>query len=134
MHLPYIRKIFGERGIDLVPIMVGNLSDEQEREYGIKLSRYLADKETLFIVSSDFCHWGANFDYYPYEKQHGEIWQSVEAMDRQGMSLIEANDIEGFSSYLKKTQNTICGRHPIGVFMNAAAEVGGFQTRFTHYD
>ena len=30
------------------------------------------------------------------------------------MDLIECLDAPGFAGYLKKTGNTICGRHPIG--------------------
>ena len=33
------------------------------------------------------------------------------------MALIEQQDISGFEAYLKETRNTICGRHPICVFL-----------------
>ena len=35
------------------------------------------------------------------------------------MNLIESLDHDAFSQYLKKYGNTICGRHPIGVFLGA---------------
>ena len=35
------------------------------------------------------------------------------------MNLIESLDHEAFNSYLRKYGNTICGRHPIGVFLGA---------------
>lgn len=74
MHIPYIRKAFeGVDGLKLVPIMVGNLSKKSEQEFGEKLAPYLKDEKTLFIISSDFCHWGSNFDYYHYDKSNGEI-------------------------------------------------------------
>jgi len=34
------------------------------------------------------------------------------------MSIIETLDTAGFTEYLKKYGNTICGRHPIGVLLN----------------
>lgn len=37
---------------------------------------------------------------------------------KQGMSIIETLDTAGFTDYLKKYGNTICGRHPIGVLLN----------------
>jgi len=40
------------------------------------------------------------------------------------MDLIEAQDPEGFHHYLEVTENTICGRHPIAVFMNAIKAYG----------
>lgn len=51
----------------------------------------------------------------PYDKSKGEIWQSIEAMDRTGMGLIEAQSVAHFHAYLKETKNTICGRYPIQV-------------------
>ena len=50
-----------------------------------------------------------------YDRSCGQIWQSIEAMDRKGMSLIEAQSVDGFHAYLKETKNTICGRYPIQV-------------------
>ena len=89
MHIPYIKKMFGSHPFKLVPIMVGSIDAQKEEEYGQKLAGYLDDEKTLFVVSSDFCHWGANFDYYPYDKDKGEVYESIEAMDRRGMELIE---------------------------------------------
>lgn len=60
MHLPYIAKVMESRqGLySLVPILVGQLSSKKEEEYGVMFSEYLADSSNLFIISSDFCHWG----------------------------------------------------------------------------
>ena len=41
------------------------------------------------------------------------------------MDLIERLDAPGFTHYLKQFGNTICGRHPIGVFLNMVAEIRG---------
>lgn len=35
-----------------------------------------------------------------------------------GMDCIEARSTDQWYSYLKKYKNTICGQHPIGVFLN----------------
>ena len=39
------------------------------------------------------------------------------------MEIIERMDPQGFTAYLKQFGNTICGRHPIGVFLNMVAEI-----------
>ncbi len=41
MHLPYIKKVLPD--VKLIPIMVGNLSAEQEKEFGEKLAVYMVD-------------------------------------------------------------------------------------------
>jgi hypothetical protein len=137
MHLPYIKKTLPD--VKLVPIMVGNLSADQEKQFGQKISAYMGDDTNLFIVSSDFCHWGSNFDYYRQDKSL-EAWQSVEKLDKQGMQLIENHDYESYHQYLEETENTICGRHPIGVFLNAirsyanSANIGEkIKTKFVKY-
>ncbi|KTG43602.1 hypothetical protein cypCar_00001254 [Cyprinus carpio] len=107
----------------IVPVLVGALSESKEQEYGKLLSKYLADPSNLFIISSDFCHWGQRFRYTYYDESQGEIYRSIEHLDKMGMGIIEQLDPISFSNYLKKYHNTICGRHPIGVLLNAVAEL-----------
>ena len=67
------------------------------------------------------------------------IYKSISALDHEGMSILAtlgpgSSDVHGaFAEYLRRTKNTICGRHPIGVLLGAvenmehdgaAAEVG----------
>ncbi|ESO94280.1 hypothetical protein LOTGIDRAFT_118701, partial [Lottia gigantea] len=120
MHLPYIAKVMESHKDEftIIPILVGSLSPEKEEHYGKILSRYLADPESLFIISSDFCHWGRRFRYTDYDQSQGEVWQSIEALDKKAMDIIEKMDPQGFTQYLVDYQNTICGRHPIGVLLH----------------
>jgi AmmeMemoRadiSam system protein B len=120
MHLPYIAKIMDKRDFTIVPIMVGSVSKESEELYGKLLAPYLLQEGTAFVISSDFCHWGKRFSYTPYNPELGPIHKSIEEMDKEGMQLIASGDPLAFVGYLKKTKNTICGRHPITVFMWAA--------------
>ncbi len=135
MHLPYIVQVMGERQYTLVPIMVGALSEAAEARYGKLLAPYLADPHTLFVVSSDFCHWGDRFNFTYHDPKHGgEIYQSVEALDHHGMALIEAQDAAGFAKYLRDFANTICGRHPISVLLHALANSPqAHTTKFVRY-
>lgn len=48
----------------------------------------------MFVISSDFCHWGENFEFMPYDKSKGAIWESIKAMDLEGAGYIEKNDAE----------------------------------------
>lgn len=102
-----------------LPCQVGSLSSSKEKEFGRLLAPYLDQEGTVFVVSSDFCHWGSRFSYEYYDKRHGEIWQSIEALDRLGMASIESQDPKAFAAYQKEYRNTICGRHPIGVLLQA---------------
>ncbi|GAA6017838.1 hypothetical protein JCM11491_004640 [Sporobolomyces phaffii] len=108
MHLPYIRKVFEGRDIKVVPILIGSISTSKERSFGSLLAPYLADPETLFVVSSDFCHWGTRFRYTHFHPPasddpsdgelltasnftsatrdvEGQVWRGIEKLDRLGM-------------------------------------------------
>lgn len=45
------------KDIQIVPIIVGAISTAKEAKMGQILAPYLADESTLFVISSDFCHW-----------------------------------------------------------------------------
>lgn len=138
MHLPYIKHIFSGVNVKVVPIVVGNLSEERERAFGRVLSSWIGDGETFFVISSDFCHWGTRFRYTRVERHTDYIWQGIESIDREGMRCIESGDHASFCSYQHRTENTICGRHPIGVMMSALAYCSShsgreFTIRFVKY-
>ncbi|KAJ3416821.1 2-oxoglutarate dehydrogenase complex E2 component [Chytridiales sp. JEL 0842] len=121
MHLPYVYKIMEgcKKPFKIVPILVGAINPTREALYGRLLAPYLADPTTLFVISSDFCHWGSRFRYTRRTSKDVPIYKSIEGMDREGMDIIEKMDADGFVAYLKKTGNTICGRHPISVLLRA---------------
>ncbi|PSC72228.1 cell motility mediator [Micractinium conductrix] len=140
LHLPYLAHVLRGQEWSLVPVVVGALSTESEAAYGALLAPYLSDPSNLFVVSSDFCHWGSRFNYTHYDLQQGPIHASIEALDRRGMQLIEAQDAPGFAAYLRATGNTICGRHPTAVLLHALAAYHAAQPpaprlrlRFTKY-
>ncbi len=60
MHLPYVAKVMKSKkgSFTIVPVLVGAIKANQEKEYGKIFSPYLANPENLFVISSDFCHWG----------------------------------------------------------------------------
>ncbi|KAI9689096.1 MAG: hypothetical protein M1822_000834 [Bathelium mastoideum] len=141
MHLPYIYKVLSN-AFDtpsafppLVPILVGNTSPSAEAQYGAVLAPYLADPTSIFIISSDFAHWGTRFRYTYYEPsasappislrssdrppKERAIHESIKDVDFRCMGAVESGRRSEFLEVLQQTGNTVCGRHPIGVFMAA---------------
>ena len=115
MHLPFIRKVFKDRkDLKLLPILVGSLTKDKQNYYGRALAKYLGDSdENLFVISSDFCHWGDRFEYiYLTDKITGPehyISKQIERLDKQGIQWIIAHDADKFAEYMESTDNTICG-------------------------
>ena len=82
MHLSYVARVMqGHRDFTVVPVLVGSLSPEKESAYGRIFAKYLNDPSCLFVVSSDFCHWGQRFRYTYYDDKKGEIHESIKALD-----------------------------------------------------
>ena len=168
--------------------VIGSISDSKEDSFGKLLAPYLKRRKTLFVISSDFCHWGSRFRYTHFQPSLEEdiqhlkpsasisandppIHASIRALDGQAIQELtypaslptpDARDFKSnpdsnlptsidesetrsaaeaqkdFSNYLKSTNNTICGRHPIGVLMGALAQIESegqqSQLRFTRYE
>lgn len=56
--------------------------------YGEIFAKYLADPQNLFVISSDFCHWGSRFRYTYYDKSAGPIWKSIEKLDKNVSNML----------------------------------------------
>ncbi|KAF2743652.1 UPF0103-domain-containing protein [Sporormia fimetaria CBS 119925] len=159
MHLPYIYKMLSMHFAPthlppLVPIMVGSTSPTCERRLGRLLAPYLSNPLNIFILSSDFCHWGDRFRYTYYAPLNGSrkhlrsdrdvsdrpIHESIAAVDKESMDAVESGSHETFLKQLAETGNTVCGRHPIGVFMAAVEkaeldrEGGKGRFKFVRYE
>uniref|UniRef100_A0AAV1V6R3 Protein MEMO1 n=1 Tax=Peronospora matthiolae TaxID=2874970 RepID=A0AAV1V6R3_9STRA len=135
MHLPFIYQVMNGREFTAVPILVGNTKSETDEEYGKILAPYLESDENLFVISSDFCHWGPRFRYQPHDSTYGEIHEYIKYLDHQGMGFIERLDAEGFTRYLEETNNTICGRHPISLLLHSilASQKLKYKLKFVKY-
>jgi AmmeMemoRadiSam system protein B len=142
MHLPYLYKrceqTFSspESFPTIVPILIGDNDRDEEKTVGQVLVPYLKDEENAFIISSDFCHWGAHFQYMVYSPasdptqlvnlRRGDkapvgppIHETIKLLDEAAMEAVKSGNHDAFVDNLKVTKNTVCGRHPIGVAMAA---------------
>jgi AmmeMemoRadiSam system protein B len=128
LQYPYIAKAMlgtKNKSIQVLPVMCGNLSTAQEEMYGRLLAPIVARPNVLSVISTDFCHWGDRFQYQPTPSTTTttssslEIHQHIRELDHRGMNHIELQEPGAFAKYLKETRNTICGRHAIGVWLNA---------------
>ncbi|KAI6238252.1 MEMO1 family protein [Aphelenchoides fujianensis] len=121
MQMPFVAKLMGDRHFTIVPVLVGSLSVKRQQAYGKIFAHYLADPQNLFVISSDFCHWGSRFHYQPHSATSAKpIHEQIALLDQRAMEAIAAMDPPIFNEYLKETQNTICGRNPICVMLQAA--------------
>ncbi|KAJ3216601.1 Protein memo1, partial [Clydaea vesicula] len=106
MQLPFISFMLKKNlNFKIVPILVGNLTSKNTNILANIFSKYMVDTESMFLISSDFCHWGSRFRYTYGIDDELPIYESIENLDRKAMELIESLCPEKFNSYLKKTKN-----------------------------
>lgn len=126
MQMPFLGKIFAKNSdnVKLIPMLVGDFT--RSSSYNLLdvanlLLPYFEDENCLFIISSDFCHWGDRFGFTNLMDSKNfnlpqEIHKNIEYMDKQGVKNIMSGKQQAFNnfkSYLDQTENTICGRNPI---------------------
>ncbi|NOY81235.1 MAG: AmmeMemoRadiSam system protein B [Kiritimatiellaeota bacterium] len=122
VHLPFVHTVLPEA--TLVPIVCGEMRLEEIREVGAILARQLWLPNTLWIVSSDFTHYGRSFGYVPFTH---DVPKRLEELDQGAIDRILDADCAGFLQYVEQTGATVCGRIPIALLLAAlesiAAEV-----------
>ncbi|KAM7459529.1 hypothetical protein LguiA_036523 [Lonicera macranthoides] len=125
MHLPYLARVFHGYSVKVVPILVGAVNAETEAIYGQQLSSYVDDPANFFCV----------LRLLSLGLPHGAIHKSIEALDKMGMDIIETGDPDVFKQYLSETDNTICRRHPISVFLHMLRNCStNIKVKFLRYE
>lgn len=93
----------------LVPVLAGQTTFEVERAFAARLAT-LQDGKTLFVVSSDFTHYGPRYDYTPWGPLASGQGPTLKKQDLQAAQFLAKKDASGFHRFLEKTGATICGR------------------------
>ena len=136
IHLPFLQRIFRERmrgGIRVLPILVGAADTDEARRIAGAIAGAVAGTAALFIISSDFTHYGPNFGYEPFGRAAGaDVTARVRALDAGAMDRIVRKDGPGFAAYVERTGATICGRNPISIAL--ALPLSGFKAEKIMYD
>jgi AmmeMemoRadiSam system protein B len=114
-----------------VPIIIGFGNQTAAKSVAAALAPVLSDPRTLLVISSDFCHWGADFEYTYLPSGGGSINERIEALDREGMEKIASCDVEKFAEFIRRTGDTICGECPIRIGMMAIARP--YSVSWPHY-
>ncbi|MFO7820517.1 MAG: AmmeMemoRadiSam system protein B [Lentisphaeria bacterium] len=118
VQLPFLQSVLGD--FKLVPIVCGQLSRPDESAIAAVLADHLWDPETLWVISSDFTHYGSSFGYTPFRDN---IPERLRELDRGAIDRICTLDVKGFQRYLDDTGATICGSTPIGLLLSAVNSV-----------
>ena len=134
IQLPFLQHVLS--GVRVVPVLLGALTEDDYASVADAL-RLLAAPGTIFLVSSDFVHYGWRFDYLPFPADGEEqVRAGLRALDMGAIAYVCAGDAAGFRRYVAETGATICGRMPIGAFLtlHARRPRGQLLTYYTSLD
>ncbi|MGD0573729.1 MAG: AmmeMemoRadiSam system protein B [Sedimentisphaerales bacterium] len=112
MQLPLLQYRLSD--FKLVPIVAGQCSPQTVQK-AASILKSLVDSNTLVVASSDFVHYGPNYDYVPFDQN---IPEGLKKLDMGAYDYISKLDSTGFSQYCDKTGATICGRVPIAILLS----------------
>jgi len=105
IQLPLIQRTWPDAVPRIVPMLVPSLSPDQRREAANALAE-MANEDTLFLVSTDFTHYGASYGYVPFTEN---LPASLEELDSGAILRILAADSPGLLEYGSETGITMCG-------------------------
>lgn len=130
VELPLLKAFF--ENIKIIPLVCGMVTETDAAELARLLMPYWTD-DTLWVISSDFTHYGKSFGYLPFET---DLSKNIEKLDKGAIEKIMKFDLHGFVKYLNETHATICGQHPIMILLallGKIAEKGNVDSRLVEY-
>lgn len=111
VQLPLLQYYF--RDMDILPVVCGEMPLDMIRQAAEVLARE-DTPETLWVVSSDFTHYGRNFGYLPFTDN---VRENLYRLDGEAAALVARRDFDGFADFLRRTRATICGMFAILLYL-----------------
>jgi len=105
IQLPLIQRTWIGAVPRIIPMLVPSLTGAQARGAAAALAR-LADSNTLFLVSTDFTHYGASYGFVPFTEN---LPAALEELDSGAILKILAGDADGLREYGRRSGITMCG-------------------------
>jgi len=115
IQLPFLQRTAPEAKV--VPILFGAIEPRDDPAVEAILSP-LAGERTIFLISTDFTHYGWRFGYEPFPATGAdEVRARLEELDSAAFAPVLSGDAEEFRSFLDRTGDTVCGRVPLGAYL-----------------
>ena len=120
IQVPMLQFAFRDALPPIVPIVVGRLAEKDYSILARALHGVLSDDGAL-LVSSDFTHYGPNHGYTPFPHDAATA-ERLAGLNRRAVAAIESGGRAKFLEYCGETKDTICGRLPIALLLEALPE------------
>lgn len=112
IQLPYLQCALSSP-FKVIPVITGQLDSEAAKRTAEALAAFLTPT-SLVVISSDFTHYGRDFDYVPFTDN---IPENLRKLDLGAFDRIKSGQLAQFAAYIAETGATICGEGPIRVLL-----------------
>ncbi len=112
IQIPFLQTI--NPNIEILPILIGGDNTSESINEMAKIIEQVDDHETIFIISSDFTHYGIDFGYIPF---YENLQENIARLDNNAIEIIKEKDSDEFNDYISLTQATICGKDAITILL-----------------
>ncbi len=110
VQLPFLQFVNKDKLSNLKIVAIAIANDIDYRKLANDLKKITKDKKIVFIVSSDFTHYGPDYGYVPFSS---DIKERLENLDKEAFNHIKNLNADGFADFINKSGATICGFMPI---------------------
>ncbi len=117
VQLPFLQRVLGE--FSFVPIIMGEQNRHLCNLLSEALVRVAADRNILFVASSDLSHYHSS--------------DEAVLLDKRVIRAVEDFDSETFIDKLEEKSFEACGGGPIAVVMKTAQQLGANKVEILHY-
>ncbi|MEW6443412.1 MAG: AmmeMemoRadiSam system protein B [bacterium] len=115
VELPFLQVALKDRPFTILPLLVGDLEEEDYAELAAALAE-LVDERTVAVISSDFTHYGPRFGYVPFPPGES-VPEAVRSLDAEAWETVLRCDRRAFLRLRARTGITVCGYRAIAVLL-----------------
>lgn len=111
IQLPFLQETI--ENFEIIPLIVGAVKDNDYANVANSL-KGIIDDNSLIVISSDFIHYGKDYNYTPF---NNFILDSIRYVDSEALYAIGKKSFINFNNVVRKTGATICGQNAIKVIL-----------------
>ncbi len=124
VQIPFLQFVNKDKlsKLRILPIIFTNDLDYKKLASDIKKTIKETKKKVVFIISSDFTHYGSAYGYVPFTL---DIKERLEELDKKAFGYIKRLEADKFANFINKTGATICGYMPILLLLETLEDTKG---------
>lgn len=128
IQLPFLQTLWPDHPFTILPLLVTRQAPDLRREAARALAG-LRDGRTLFLVSTDFTHYGADYGYLPFRE---DVPAALEKLDSGAVLRVLGADPQGLREYGDRTGITMCGLEAAALALETGLP-GGYEAALIDY-